>query len=56
MGEYRKDEYQCEVREDISKEFALLAEQCIVDAGKYYKIQCPHAGESDIGINWGETH
>ncbi len=50
------DEYQCEVREDLVEEFALLAEQCIVDAGKYYKIDCPHAGESDVGINWAETH
>lgn len=50
------DEYQCEVREDIAEEFSKVAEQCIVDAGKFYNIQCPHAGESDIGINWGETH
>ena len=50
------DEYQCEVREDISEDFARLAEQCIVDAGKFYNIQCPHKGESDIGINWCETH
>lgn len=50
------DEYQCEVREDIAEEFAKLAEQCIVDAGKFYKIACPHKGESDIGDNWFETH
>lgn len=50
------DEYQCEVREEIAEDFARLAEQCIVDAGKFYKINCPHKGESDIGNNWYETH
>lgn len=50
------DEYQCEVREDLVEEFALLAEQCIVDAGKFFNIACPHQGESDIGDNWFETH
>lgn len=50
------DEFQCEVREDIAEEFAKLAEQCIVDAGRYFKINCPHEGDSSIGRNWGETH
>lgn len=50
------DEYQCEVREDLTDEFAKLAEQCIEDAGKFFKIACPHQGESDIGDNWYETH
>lgn len=50
------DEYQCEVREDLCEEFAKLAEKCIEDAGTFFKIQCPHQGESDIGENWYETH
>lgn len=50
------DEFQCEVREEISEEFAELANKCIVDAGLFYKIDCPHQGESDIGANWYETH
>lgn len=50
------DEFQCEVREDITEEFAELANNCIVDAGKYFKIDCPHEGESAIGNNWYETH
>lgn len=50
------DEYQCEVREDIAEEFAKVAEDCIADAGTYYKIACPHKGESDIGENWYQTH
>ena len=53
---FMHDEYQCEVREDIAEEFAKVAEQCIVDAGKWYKIQCEHQGDSDIGYNWYETH
>lgn len=50
------DEYQAEVREDIAEEFAEIADSCIVDAGKYFKIDCPHEGESAIGNNWKETH
>jgi len=50
------DEYQAEVREDIAEEFSKLAEQCIVDAGEYYNIACPHKGESEIGNSWYETH
>jgi len=50
------DEYQCEVREDIAQEFALLAEDAIVKAGEFFNIQCEHKGESDIGHNWYETH
>lgn len=50
------DEFQCEVREDIAEEFAELANKCIVDAGLFYKIDCPHQGESDIGCNWYQTH
>lgn len=53
---WQHDEYQAEVREDITEEFAQLAEQCIVDAGKYFKIACPHKGESKIGNNWYECH
>lgn len=50
------DEYQCEVKEEIVKDFSVLAEQCIVDAGKFFKIACPHEGKSEIGGNWYETH
>jgi hypothetical protein len=44
------------VKEDIAKDFAKLAEDCIAWAGRFYKINCPHKGESDIGNNWAETH
>lgn len=50
------DEYQAEVRDEIAEEFAELAAQCIVDAGKFYKIACPHEGDSKIGNNWYECH
>lgn len=50
------DEFQCEVKDEIVEEFALLAEKAIVTAGEYYKIHCPHKGESDIGVNWCQTH
>jgi DNA polymerase I-like protein with 3'-5' exonuclease and polymerase domains len=50
------DEFQAEVHESIAKEFAKVAEECIVWAGKFYKIACPHKGESDVGKNWAETH
>lgn len=50
------DEFQAEVREDLAEEYAELAKKAIVYAGEYLKIACPHAGESDIGSNWYETH
>lgn len=50
------DEYTIECREDIAKDVARIAEKCIVDAGKFYKIACPHSGEAEIGKNWWEIH
>lgn len=50
------DEYTIECKEEIAEDVARIAEQCIVDAGKYYKIQCPHAGEAAIGKTWWDIH
>lgn len=50
------DEFQAEVDDDIAEEFARLAEKAIVRAAEYLKLKCPHDGESDIGLNWSETH
>lgn len=50
------DEYTIECKEEISKDVAEVAEQCIVDAGKYYKIACPHEGEAAIGKTWWDIH
>jgi len=53
---YYHDEIQSEVKEEIAEEFAKLAESCIAWAGEFYKIKCPHKGESEIGKSWAETH
>ena len=50
------DEYSAEVRPEIQDEFRYLAEQAIVEAGKYFNIACPHQGESKVGKNWYEVH
>lgn len=50
------DEYTIECRKEISEDVARIAEQCIVDAGKFYKIQCPHEGDAEIGKDWFEIH
>lgn len=50
------DEYTIECREEIAEDVARIAEKCIVDAGKFYNIGCPHAGEAEIGKDWWEIH
>lgn len=50
------DEFTIECREEIAEEVKTIAEKCIVDAGKFYKIACPHEGEAAIGLNWMEIH
>ena len=50
------DEYTIECREGIAEDVAAIAEKCIVDAGNFYKIQCPHEGDAAIGKNWWEIH
>lgn len=50
------DEFQAEVDEDIAEEFAKLAEDSIARASDYLKLKCRHAGESDIGTDWSQTH
>ncbi len=50
------DEYTIECREEIAKDVARIAEKCIVDAGKFYNIQCPHEGEAAIGKTWWSIH
>lgn len=50
------DEYTIECRKEIAKDVAKIAEKCIVDAGKHFKIACPHAGEACIGDNWYDIH
>lgn len=50
------DEFQVECKPEIVDEVAELMALSIKKAGEYYKIQCPHEGESKIGNNWYETH
>lgn len=50
------DEFTIECREEIAEDVKKLSEQCIVDAGAYYKISCPHVGDGKIGKNWNAIH
>lgn len=50
------DEYSIECKEELAEEIKDIAEQCIVDAGKFFKIACPHEGEGQIGNSWWDVH
>lgn len=50
------DEWQLEVRPEIAAHVSELSNEAVAWAGRYYKIACPHEGESNIGRNWYETH
>ena len=53
---FMHDEYTIECRPEIAEDVSRIAESCIVQAGKFYNIQCPHAGEASIGKNWYDIH
>lgn len=50
------DEVQIEAKEDIAKEAADIAAECIHRAGEFFDFRCPLAGSADVGRNWAETH
>ena len=50
------DEWQIEVREDLSDFVGELAVNCIIKAGEHYNLRCPMDGEYKVGRNWRETH
>jgi len=50
------DEIQTEVKESEADVFGRLAVSCIEASGIYYKLNCPLAGEYQVGDNWSETH
>jgi DNA polymerase I len=50
------DEWTTECREEIAEHVAELAKNAITWAGEYFKIACPHLGQSKIGNNWWEIH
>lgn len=50
------DEWAIECREDIAEDVAKISAQAIVDSGEFYKIPCPHLGDSRIGKTWYDVH
>lgn len=50
------DEYTVECKPEIAEDVRKISEECIVKAGEFFKIPCPHAGEGKIGHNWYEVH
>ena len=39
------DEYTVECRKDIAEDVKSISEEAIAEAGRYYKIACPHIGQ-----------
>jgi len=50
------DEYTVECDPEIAEEVKQIMEDCIRDAGEFFKIDCPHKGEGKIGNNWWDVH
>ena len=50
------DEIQTEDAEKDAERFGWLATACIEAAGKHYNLNCPLAGEYQVGGDWSETH
>lgn len=50
------DEMQYDCAEDCAEEVGKILRRHIIEAGEYYKLNCPLDGEYVIGNNWLETH
>jgi DNA polymerase I-like protein with 3'-5' exonuclease and polymerase domains len=51
------DEYTIECREELADDIKIMAEQAIVDAGKFFGLtHCPQVGEAEVGRNWYDIH
>jgi DNA polymerase-1 len=50
------DEWQVECDASQGNLVGKLGVDAIIDAGKYYKLNCPLDGEYKLGNNWSETH
>ena len=50
------DEYQHQCKPSVADQVGRIARDAIVEAGEYYGLFCPLAGQSNIGMNWKETH
>lgn len=50
------DEFQTETFPEFMHIVGDVQCEAIQQAGEYYDLRCPHAGEYSIGRNWTETH
>lgn len=50
------DEYQCEIKPELTEEYMEMAVQAIRDSGKYFNFKCPLDGEAKVGKTWADTH
>ena len=50
------DEWQTEVDANQAERLGEIQVQSIIDAGAFFKLNCPMDGEAKIGKNWLETH
>lgn len=50
------DEWQTEVDVNQAERLGEIQVQSIIDAGAFFKLNCPMDGEAKIGRNWLETH
>jgi len=50
------DEVQLEVHPDHAEAVGRMAKQSMIDAGLYFKFDCPTDGKYSVGNNWAETH
>jgi DNA polymerase I-like protein with 3'-5' exonuclease and polymerase domains len=50
------DEIQTEVAEKDADWFGKLAASCVEAAGLHFKLNCPLAGDYQVGDNWSQTH
>jgi DNA polymerase I-like protein with 3'-5' exonuclease and polymerase domains len=50
------DEWQIEVAEKDADTVGKMATESITEAGLFFEMRCPLAGEYKVGSNWKETH
>jgi len=50
------DEWQIEVVEEHAETVGKMAIDSIAEAGLFFEMRCPLAGEYKVGSNWKETH
>jgi DNA polymerase I len=50
------DEWQCETPEAFGKAVGRLGVKAIIEAGEYYRLNCPLDGEYKIATDWSGTH